>query len=173
MTKRAVLGFIAVCAFIGCNDDDGDVDTAAKGWRAASLAMEDGKDEFESEIEIGAEGEVTATCPDGGSVAIDGRMEDFTLFELNVAFDGCQSDGVQIDGTLSANATVRTTETSAEVNFEYTGELEFTGEVEMTCSIDAVGRVAAESNGRMSSAEVSFSGRICGADASAVVKAST
>jgi hypothetical protein len=174
MTQRTVLGFLAVCALVACKgDDDGDVESASQGWRAASKAMASGQQTFESEVEIGAEGEITASCPEGGEVSIDGRMDDLSIFELNIAFDGCQSDGVQVDGELAFDATVQTTDTSAEVRFDYVGQLEITGEVEMSCSIDATGRVAASSNGEMSSAEVSFSGKICGADASAVVRAST
>jgi hypothetical protein len=174
MMQRTVFGILAVCTLVACKDgDDGDVDSAAQGWRAASKAMESGQQEFESEIEIGAEGTVTATCPEGGEVTVDGRMDDLTIFELNIAFDGCQSDGVRVDGELSLDATVKTTDTSAEVRFDYTGHLSLSGEVEMSCSIDAAGYVAASSDGNMSSAEVRFSGRICGADANAVVKAST
>jgi hypothetical protein len=174
MMHRTVLGLVVACAVVACKDgDDGDVDGAAQGWRAASLAMDEGQDEFVAQVEMGAEGQITATCPDGGEVSIDGRMEDLTIFALNVAFDGCQSDGVQVDGEVSFNATVMTTDTSAEVRFEYTGQLEFTGDVELSCTIDAVGRVAAETSGNRASAEVSFSGRICGADANAVVRASS
>ena len=168
------MGFFAVCALVACKDgDDGDVDSAAQGWRAASKAMESGQAEFESEIEIGAEGSVTASCPEGGEVTIDGRMEDLSIFELNIAFDGCQSDGVKVDGELAFDATVKTTESSAEVRFDYTGLLELSGEVEMECAIDATGYVAASTDGETASAEVRFSGSICGADASAVVKASS
>ncbi len=174
MMQRKVLGLLAVCALVACKDgDDGDVDTAAQGWRAASKAMQSGQQEFESKIEIGAEGTVTASCPEGGEVTVDGRMDDLTVFALNIAFDGCQSDGVRVDGELSLDATVKTTETSAEVRFDYVGQLDLSGEVEMSCAIDATGYVAASTNGTMSSAEVRFSGRICGADANAVVRAST
>lgn len=172
---KLLIGLLALpFSIIGCSSssDDGDVESASQGWRSVSLATQSGQQEFQAAVEVGTQGELTVSCPEGGSLTLDGRISDPNDLSLNLAFDACGSDGTVVDGLLSMSATVAVTETSAEVRFDYVGHLELSGAVELSCEIDATGRVAAQAHGDGGSAEVSFSGRICGAKASAVVKAS-
>ena len=173
--RRALFGMVALCSLLGCSEgsDTGDVESAAEGWRAANTAIAGGQAEFTAEIEDGEEGDISVSCPDGGELGLEGAQDNPSEFEFNIFFDSCMSDGVTVDGELALSGTVETTDTSVEVRFDYTGELEFTGRVEQVCAIDAVGRTKVTADGNMASAEVEFSGRICGADASAVVKATS
>lgn len=174
MRSIKILGSLGlVLCLAACADDEGDVDTASAGWRAANLALSDGQQEFDQEIEVGVEGEVTAGCPEGGTVEVQGRMSDAQDFSLTILFAGCQSEGIVVDGELYFAASVQATDSSAQVTFEYVGHLDFSGEVEASCDIDATGRIAAEAMGNEASAEVEFEGHICGVSADTVVKASS
>jgi hypothetical protein len=174
-STRLLTGLLALpLLVVGCSSgDDGDVETAAQAWRAVNVASQPGQQEFQAAVELGTEGELKVNCPEGGSLTLDGRLSDQHDFSFNLAFDGCGANDVIIDGVLSMSASVRVSDSSAEIRFDYVGQLELSGAIEATCDIDATGRVAAETSASGSSAEVSFSGRICGASANAVVKASS
>ena len=166
---------VALCSLLGCSEgsDNGDVESAAEGWRAANTAIAGGQQEFKAEIEEGEEGDITVSCPNGGEVGLEGAQHNESEFDFNIFFDNCVSDGVTVDGELALSGAVETTDSSVEVRFDYTGELTFSGRIDEVCSIDAVGYTKVSTADNMASAEVQFSGRICGADASAVVKATS
>lgn len=170
--KTLCTATLMICV-AGCAEDEGDVDTASEGWRAANVALAGGQQQFEQEIEVGAEGEVTASCPEGGSVRVEGRMQDEHDFSLSLAFDDCQANGVTVDGELAFLASVMATETSAEVRFEYVGHLDFSGTLDASCEVDATGYVATRTDGTESRAEAQFEGHICGVSADAVIGASS
>ena len=158
--------------FSGCSqDDDGDVDGASQGWRAASAVLADSSSEFQQSVELGSDGSVTASCPDGGNVSVQGRFDDDGTFEFDLAFEDCKSQGVTMNGGLSASASISVTGSSSEVRFDYTGHIEFTGAVELSCGIDVTGRIATSVSGGQASADAEFEGTICGVSADAAIHA--
>ena len=74
--------------------NDGDAESAAQGWRAASAAMQQAAGDFEAEVEPGDTDRIDVSCPEGGTVAIDGSASD-ERFDLTVSFDGCRTQDVQ------------------------------------------------------------------------------
>mgnify|MGYP006191761901 CR=1 FL=1 len=118
-------------------------------------------------------------CAEGGSakweVEVDtglGGLGDFDAPEpttganvsatYNVFFKRCKVDGVRITGDLAYEVGVVTTESSAATTWSYTGDLVYNGDLKGSCIIDMTGSVGASEVG----ASVSYSGTICGNDAS-------
>lgn len=121
----------------------------------------------------------TYDCGEGGTakweVDVDTSLGGFGDFDAepttsgatvsatyNVFFKRCKIDGVKITGDLSYEVGVVTTDTSAATTWSYTGDLVYRGDVQGSCIIDMTGSVGASEAG----ASVSYSGTICGNDAS-------
>ena len=155
---------------LACGDDD--VGDSPDGWRASTEVLQLGQAELQAEFGSGAEGEVSLECPDGGSFTLAGRIDDENTFDLSINYDGCQTEGVRIDGELTAVGTVEVTETSVEIAVSYRGSLQWSGAANGECGIDVDMYVAASSDGQTASGEYSFEGEICGHDARAVIEAS-
>jgi hypothetical protein len=58
--------------------------------------------------------------------------EDLVTTHLEMTFDGCEADGVVIDGHLELDAEV----TDAEVSSSILGDLTFSGDAQGTCEVD-------------------------------------
>jgi hypothetical protein len=162
----------------GCAQDDGDIESAAQGWRAASIALDGANAELEAEADVDGHGDVTVACPGGGQLRIVGTYSvesgaegQHVAEEADVEFDGCVAEGIAIDGSLHVVASVATSEHAVTVDIDYSGTLQWSGELEGTCDFDVEGHIATETAGGDLDVRVELSGTVCGADADAVVEA--
>ena len=171
--RRIVLLSTLSCLSLACNGsaDDGDADSAAQGWRAASAAMQQAAGDFEAEVEPGDTDRLDVSCPEGGTVAIDGSASN-ERFDLTISFDSCRTQDVRIDGELSYTGQESfesgNESASSRFEFEYVGELSFSGAVDLTCTIDVSGKTSTSIDGTNVKAEAELRGSICGHDAEAV-----
>ena len=133
--------------------------------------MQQAAGDFEAEVEPGDTDRIDVSCPEGGTVAIDGSASD-ERFDLTVSFDGCRTQDVQIDGELSyageASTEAGNESASSRLEFQYVGELSFSGAVDLTCTIDVSGKTSTSIDGTNVQAEAELHGSICGHDAEAV-----
>jgi hypothetical protein len=159
--------FLAVACSEGPTQSKSD---AASGWRSVQLAM--GEADLPSWTGSGTvtedmvSGTVTGTvpCPDGGTMDIvaDGQViEDpqYVHGEVSITFDGCEADGLVIDGHLSYEGTVE----EYRVAGEYHGDLQWSGAITGTCAIDIAGEVVTGPN-PSTTGTVNVSGSVCGHD---------
>ncbi len=166
-----VLSVVTASLALGACGSEGDPPTeegARTGWRSTQTALSSvGVDVNASAQwmasgmvdENGASAMVTGVlpCPDGGSMEIDssGEVTETRVFaDLRIEFDGCEADGVVIDGYLHQIGEVTETKVSAEIS----GELVWTGAAEGTCDIDLSADVTTDG----ASASGSFGGKMCG-----------
>lgn len=161
------------CLSLACagSADDGDAESAAQGWRAASAAMQQAAGDFEAEVEPGDTDRIDVTCPGGGTIAIDGSVSD-EAFDFTISFEGCRTQDVRIDGELSyageASTQAGNDSATSRLDFQYAGELSFTGAVDLTCTIDVSGKTSTSVDGTNVQAEAELHGSICGHDANAI-----
>jgi len=178
MRAAKTILFLSLVAIGACAQDDGDVETAAQGWRAASIALDEGTAQLEEQADVEGHGDVTVGCPGGGQLHLtgtalieSGATGEHVSVAADVEFDGCAAEGVVIDGTLHVRTEVTTTETSTTVDVDYDGTLQWSGEIEGSCDLDVEGQIATESAGDQFEVRVEMSGSVCGADADAVIEA--
>lgn len=143
---------------------------AAVGWRAAEHALQEGQAQFTVEVGTQLEGEVWATCPQGGQIRVAGVYDDDREFELTTAFTDCGADGVRLDGELELSAGVDVGEDAYGAWAAFTGELVFAGEVDGACSVDMTAFWGVQDEGDVWTAGASYEGHVCGVEASAVVR---
>lgn len=133
--------------------------------------MQQAAGDFEAEVEPGDTDRIELTCPEGGTIAIDGSVSDET-FDFTISFDACRTQDVRIDGELSyageASAQAGNESASSRLEFQYVGELSFSGAVDLTCTIDVSGKTSTSVDGTNVQAEAELHGSICGQDAKAV-----
>ncbi len=158
--RRLPLPILVLGLSLGCAaNDDGDVDSAAQGWRAASAAMQQVGDDL-AVSEHGGPLSVRAACPEGGEIAVVGDA-DLAAFSATIRFEDCGAESVRIDGELSVSG-----EGSAQsLTVEYVGELDFRGAVETTCVVDMTATTSTQIEGTQVSAQARLSGSICGVEA--------
>ncbi len=112
--------------------------------------LEDVDNSHETEVDS------SVACPGGGGMDITGRividteinLEDpenagggaSTEFSLTIAFDGCEIDGVQLDGSLTWEQILDVESQGGDIEIDYAwsyqGRVDFSGEVEGSCEID-------------------------------------
>ncbi|HWB75994.1 MAG TPA: hypothetical protein VG755_13590 [Nannocystaceae bacterium] len=149
------------------NQPTADLDSARSGWRStevalASAGIHTGWSGSATVGEDGVQGVVMGAvdCPDGGSLNVEAEAEvteGRTEGELSITFDGCNADGVTIDGAITYAALVDTTD-GTDVTAEVHGELEWSGDAEGTCAVDISAHVTSDG----ASATSSVSGGLCG-----------
>ena len=170
--RRLVLLSSLCCLSLACaSTKEGDADSAAQGWRAASAAMQGAAGDFHAEVEPGDTDRIEVGCPGGGTLVLDGAASDAS-FDFTIAFDACTSQDIRIDGELSYSGENRS-ETgdeslSSAFEFEYVGELSFSGAVDLSCTIDVSGKTSTSIEGTNVQSEAELRGSICGHDAQAV-----
>jgi hypothetical protein len=96
--------------------------------------------------------EVSAPCSGGGSVSATGAWVTGESLSLDLGFDGCEVQGVAIDGELSYDATGDSTHVTLTVE----GQLDFSGAVTGSCDVDLTVDVTA--------ARTQVDGSVCGFD---------
>ena len=165
VVRRLGLPLSLLCLSLGCSTgaDDGDAESAAEGWRAASAAMQQAAADFDAEVEPGDTDRIDVSCPEGGTIILDGGSTD-EGFDFTISFDACGTQGVRIEGELSYTGQA----TASSLEFEYVGELSFSGAVDLTCTIDMSGKTSTTIEGMNVSAEAELRGSICGQQAEAV-----
>jgi hypothetical protein len=162
---------IPVLFTFGCGDEEPS-DDATNGWRATQLAIGQSQGDW-ADIAVDGALDVDLDCIDGGSYRVIGAYSGNEEYDLSLEFDGCATEDVVIDGTLSMHAEVEVTENSTRVAVSYEGELSWSGAANGSCGIEATALVAVQSDENSSEVDVEFHGEICGYDADAVVHAST
>jgi hypothetical protein len=153
-----------------CADDD--VGDSPEGWRAANAAIAMGQSQFSSQVQVNVEGEIEVSCTDGGSLTMAGNYADAEEFTFVVTYDACSVLDVTIDGELTFEGGVQTTENSVEVSARYSGTLTWSGAANGSCEIDAETYVGVSTDRDSADADIRFEGSICGHSASAVIEAS-
>lgn len=175
MHARTVALLSAGVLFAGCANDV-DEDDARTGWRSTSSALLTTQSKLTTEVDASGVVDLTAACPDGGSVTYTGSFAGFSDFGLGVELDGCKAFGVTTDGELTYRASVYThvdddgSETRVELS--YTGHVSWSGKVEGDCEIDATMRVETSTGNGMASATTEASGTVCGYSGDVFVQAS-
>lgn len=159
---------VATLTATACGDEASpttDKDSARTGWISTEKALGEvglGLTAMGSVNEDGVMGSVTGTaeCPDGGSVSVEaeGAVDDsMTSGSLAIDFDGCQVDGVTIDGSLEYRGKV----TEAEVTASIHGDLTWSGAATGDCAIDIEASVSNDGSTASGSA---VNGGMCGYD---------
>ncbi len=126
--------------------------------------MQGAQTDFAAEIDDGDDGDVSVSCPEGGTVRVSGTASQDGL-DFTMTLEGCRSQGVVIDGELSLVGEA----TASGSRFQYIGELTFSGAVDMACAVDLSTKTSTSIDGMTVSAEAEVSGSICGYDASVAV----
>ncbi|MEM6996293.1 MAG: hypothetical protein AAF721_37645 [Myxococcota bacterium] len=167
-STRLLATIVIALTASACAGEDGppaDKDSARAGWRSTQMAL------GEAGVQAGwaASGNIdadsvtgmvtgTVACDEGGSLTLsaDGEVSNTeTAGSVSIAFDGCEVDGVTIDGTLDYAGSVTQTEVTASIY----GDLTWSGNATGHCAIELEARVA--TNGTMVSAS-STGGSMCG-----------
>lgn len=125
-----------------------DRDDARAGWRSTQIALGQAGIQTNWSVsgtvdENGASGMVSGVvaCPEGGSMdlSVEGVADQAeTSGSVSIDFDGCQADGVTIDGTLAYEGSVTETEVSASIN----GDLTWSGAAQGDCAVDVSATVS-------------------------------
>jgi hypothetical protein len=159
-----------------CADDDEVDSSTSRGWRATNMAVGESQEEWSAGVDAKGELALDSACAGGGTATITGSYGGENEYEVSIAFDGCEADGVVIAGELALQASVEITDTSTAVSVSYTGELTWSGAAEGTCAIDVDAELTTSVQGTGADAkfdvDAEFNGEVCGYDASAVVTAS-
>ncbi len=137
-----VVTALTVAACAGESEPTTNTEDARAGWRSTQVALGEAGIEAGWTIsgtvdENGTSGMVTGlvTCPDGGSMDlhVQGVVDDTqTTGSVSIDFDGCEVDGVIIDGTLDYAGSVTDDEVSASIQ----GVLTWSGAAQGDCAID-------------------------------------
>ena len=177
MRKTVLIAMVAFgLAVAGCGKEHVSKQEAEDGWKTTNQTLTQGMAEVStasvsgSSSDSGATVTVEFTCPEGGSAQFKGSYEDTgssgsaisANAELLVDYNACTASGTTIDGSLDYTTTVTGDDSSATVTLDWQGKLTWTGEVNGVCKIDMTGETSASG----SSFSYSYSGSICGYDAS-------
>lgn len=167
--RFAILSLVTASLALGACGSEGDPpdeDGARTGWRSTQTALAGAGVDVQAQWmasgtidDNGVTGMVTGTlpCPDGGSLEVEstGEVTEQHVFgDVRIEFDGCEADGVVIDGYLHQTGEVTETKVSSQVS----GELVWTGAAQGTCDIDLEANVTTDGV----SASGSFGGKMCG-----------
>ena len=186
MLNRIVLSAIVSLALIGCSDQLSEEDSRV-AFAAASSTLSLGAAEAQSNAGTAAHtGDTPAfrdaaagtvdysyACPGGGTAHFVGSLQASSdgvggqaTFDLSTDFAGCKSlANITIDGGIDYAAAVSGTADAASVIFSMNGSLSFSGEVDGSCDLDVKFAV----NATQGAAGLSYSGSVCGHDASATL----
>lgn len=168
-TPRSTISLLVllVTACSQGNEPTADLDSARSGWRSTEVALATAgiQTGWSGSAMVGPDGVHgivmgAVDCPDGGSLNVDAEAEvseGHTEGELSITFDGCNADGVTIDGAITYAAVVDTTN-GTDVTAEIHGELEWSGDAEGACAVDIEAHVSTAG----ASASSSVSGGLCG-----------
>ncbi len=156
-------------------------DDAAKGWVATQSALENGSNSVQTRAaDTTVNIDASADCLNGGSAHFKGTLEttvdlenptagNSTNFDYTTTFSGCTTQGVTIDGALDYQLMTSTSgDGSASVNYAYSGEVTWSGDVNGSCVIDMTASVETGPT----SVSATYSGTVCGFDASATLNVS-
>jgi hypothetical protein len=186
MHNRIVLSAIASLALIGCSDQLNEEDSRV-AFVAVSSALTAGAAEAQTNAGAAARtGDTPAfrdsaagtinysyNCPGGGTAQFVGSVQASSdglggqaAFELATDFVGCKTlVNITVDGGMDYAASVTGTADAASVTFSMNGSLSFSGEVDGSCDID----LKFSANATQDAAGVTYSGSVCGHDASATL----
>lgn len=169
MVKQALVAFSAV-ALVACGGGDplGEGD-AQLAWEATQGAM-GGSGAQPNGLTS------TVPCADGGNLkwkydlgdAFSSAGNSNVDLEYTLVFKGCKNDGVKISGKMIYSIGATVTDTTSSTRWGYEGSLRYSGDINGSCDYDMYGEATASSTG----ASVSYSGSICGNDASATLNVS-
>lgn len=169
MLKQGMVA-LGLFALVGCGGGDplgeGDAQIA---WEATQGAMGG----------PGAEPNAISSsvaCPEGGNVkwkydlgdafsglgSGDGTNVDV---EYELVFKGCKNNGVKISGNMLYTIGVVANDEGSSTRWGYEGKLKYSGDIKGSCEYEMYGEASASAAG----ASVSYSGSICGNDASATL----
>ncbi len=113
----------------------------------------------------------TAVYSGAAELVADGAGAGEVSFDLATSFDACSVNGITIDGEFTYALDVVATADSASSEMTMKGELSYDGQVEGSCEWDLKMSFAASNLGSGGgTATASFSGSICGHDASSTLK---
>lgn len=169
MLRQATAVFALSLLLPACDGDENTADkqSARDGWRSTQSALGSagvgGTFTGSGTVsEDGTSGAVTGkiACEGGGSldVAAAGEVTDERVAgSVSIEFDGCDVDGVIIDGSLDYSAEV----TDEKVTGVIAGDLSFSGAASGNCIIDVAATVT---KGGSAVGSASVSGSMCGYD---------
>jgi len=157
-------------------------DDAAKGWASTQTALAQGSSEVQTTraAQTTVDIDASSDCQGGGTAHFKGSLEttvdvndplagNSTNFDYTTTFAGCSTLGVTIDGTIDYQLMTTTSgEGAATVNYTYVGDLEWSGDVSGSCKIDMTASIETGT----ASVSATYSGTICGYDASATLNVS-
>jgi hypothetical protein len=157
-----------------------DSDEIREGWRATQRVLDesvervqiqprdgdldpDGNESFDVSLRV--------DCPSGGSAQLDAVHDGEGAIDLSLAFAGCKSEGIVIDGGISLSMTWADSENGFEMALRYEGELVWSGAVSMTCEIDLSVEVSGsfDPDTFVGSNDVEIEGHVCGEPADALL----
>ncbi|MEZ4448537.1 MAG: hypothetical protein R3B09_03580 [Nannocystaceae bacterium] len=181
MTRRIAPALLASTLLYACASPVDNPDDARAGWAKTTVALSSGSAAAQGggagqtapedtafragSVDVGVD--FKYQCANGGSIHYKGATHvasdvgSQVTFNYDAAFDGCEADGLTIDGDLTYDLAVETTDTTSSVVYTYKGELEWSGQVKGSCEIDMTGSVMTSTG----SASVQYKGSICGYDA--------
>ena len=143
---------------------------------ALTAADEDVADEAEQGSVDPDAVDADSTCPDGGSVTLEGSLsQSVTPGDVSQSFDyvatfvGCTDGDLIIDGTIDYLFEQSVTGVDVSQVWDYSGTLTYTGSYVGSCDVDVEG----EQSVTDSSASITWSGSFCGEDASVALVASS
>jgi hypothetical protein len=152
----------------GCHEDAEptvEKSSARQGWRSTEVALARAgiATGWTGSGSVSADGVVadlmgSVPCPDGGHMDVEAAGEvgsDGVTAELAIRFDGCEAEGVVIDGILDYEASVSETAVFAGIH----GDLDWSGDAEGRCAIDLETWINGRGTPRQS---VAVHGRMCG-----------
>jgi hypothetical protein len=186
MHNRIVLSAIASLALIGCSDQLNEEDSRV-AFVAVSSALTAGAAEAQTNAGAAARTGDTPAFRDAAAGTVDysynvpGRRHG-ALRRLGAGVErrarraggvragdrlrGCKTlVNITVDGGMDYAASVTGTADAASVTFSMNGSLSFSGEVDGSCDID----LKFSANATQGAAGVTYSGSVCGHDASATL----
>lgn len=186
MLNKIVLSAIASLALIGCSDQLNEEDSraaftaayatlSAGGAAAQTSAATPVQADDSPAFRAGAAGSVDYdyACPGGGTAHFAGTVTAVAddvggqaNFTFATDFSGCKTLlDITIDGSIDYASSVTGSAESASVKFSMDGSLSFSGKVDGSCDIEVDLAVSAVPG----TASASYSGSVCGHDASATL----
>lgn len=150
-------------------------------WTATSGAMSSGQGNVSQQSQALSNENadsvtVTYSCMEDGSVEFTGEWassgQGEAEFSLELLFDSCVREGVQIDGDLAWTQSISGSDDSFAFEWTYTGNLTYAGEVVGECPVDMTGSFQYGGDNLLEVATnsgYSWGGTICGRRASATL----
>ena len=127
--------------------------------------------------------DLTISCRDGGTLLYRGSLDadgndtgGQAAFAYEATFDACASQGDTLDGSLEySNIMASTTAedgTQVAAQILYSGSFVVTGVHDGACDVDMQASFSATQSGQLGAATFTYSGTLCGHDASRTLNAS-